>query len=165
MLRLGTIVPAYLVQGFQRIRQHQLWTYNLSVSHLRSQSQRTSREGHAGNTVAQNHWNADCHVFPSSQVITSPNSAESLRACKECTREYKWSHWLFGTVFDSLSGGILLHVGQNQISFLPFKIKMELYEEHAVDVVDITMFPSAIVDVGLGHSDFWSVENRRLRNS
>jgi hypothetical protein len=36
------------------------------------------------------------------------------------------------------------------------------YEKHAVDVMDITMFPATIMDVVLWHGDFGAVEHRRL---
>lgn len=38
------------------------------------------------------------------------------------------------------------------------------YEEHSVDVVDITMFPATIVNVVLRHRDFGSIENSGLHD-
>ena len=35
--------------------------------------------------------------------------------------------------------------------------------EHAIDVVHITMFPSSMVDVILGHGNLRAVEDRGLR--
>ena len=38
----------------------------------------------------------------------------------------------------------------------------DTYKEHAVDVVDIAMFPASIVYVIFGHCNFGAVENRSL---
>lgn len=41
----------------------------------------------------------------------------------------------------------------------------ETYEEHAVDVVYVAVLPSTVMNIVLRHSDFGSVENRRLKGS
>ena len=40
---------------------------------------------------------------------------------------------------------------------------LETYEEHTVDVMDITVFPSAVVDIIPWHANLRAVENGRLR--
>lgn len=39
---------------------------------------------------------------------------------------------------------------------------MLTYVKHSVDVVDVTMFPTAVMDVILGHSNLGSVEHGGL---
>jgi len=43
-----------------------------------------------------------------------------------------------------------------------FYCKRISYEEHAVDVMDVAMFPTSVVDIVFGHSDFWTIKDRRL---
>ena len=55
--------------------------------------------------------------------------------------------------------------GLTVISVLRPPGTMKTYEEHSIDVMHITVFPSAVVDVILGHSDLWAVEDRGLESS
>lgn len=41
--------------------------------------------------------------------------------------------------------------------------KMQTYEEHAVNVVKVTVLPSTVVDVVPRHTDLGAVENGRLQ--
>jgi hypothetical protein len=43
-----------------------------------------------------------------------------------------------------------------------FYCRGNAYEEHAVDVMDVAMFPTSVVDIVFGHSNFWTIEDRRL---
>ena len=51
---------------------------------------------------------------------------------------------------------------QGHVKKLQVKRRYRTNVKHAVDVVDISMFPSAIMNVILGHRDFRSIEHGRL---
>ena len=36
------------------------------------------------------------------------------------------------------------------------------HEEHSVDVVDVAVLPTSVMDVFTWHADLWAVENSRL---
>ncbi len=42
------------------------------------------------------------------------------------------------------------------------KVWLESYEKHSIDIVNVAVFPSTIVDIVTRHADFWAVEDGRL---
>jgi hypothetical protein len=102
----------------------------------------TSGEGHARDTVRENHLDANVHVFPGSKVVASPHRAVALRASEEGTRKYE---------------GPL-----GRLTSLNKALRGDPRKEHPVDIMDVAVLPATMVDQVLGHGNLGSVENGRL---
>jgi len=86
----------------------------------------TSGETHASNAVRENHRNADSHMLPCAQVVASPHGSVPLGTSIEGTGKDEGTFVRGRPLFDSLRG--------------------DVHEKHAVDVVNISVFPTTIVN-------------------
>ena len=102
----------------------------------------TSGKAHTGNTVRENHRDTDSHMLPCTQVIASPHGSIPLGTGIEGTGEDE------GTLVRSRS----LFNG----------LRCNIHEKHSVDIVNISVLPTAIMDGIFLHRNFWPVEDRWL---
>ena len=116
-------------------RQHEVRTNEI-------EKQLTSAKSHARDTIRENHLDANSHVLPGTEVITSPHRTIALRASEEGTRKYERS-------LGSLSSLNKAGVGDPR-------------KEHSVDVMDVAVLPATIMDQVFRHGDLGSVKNGRL---
>ena len=81
-------------------------------------------------------------MLPCAQVVTGPHGSIPLGAGIEGAGKDEGTLVRGRPLFDGL--------------------RCDVHKEHAVDVVNISMFPATVMNGILFHRDLWSVENRRL---
>jgi hypothetical protein len=57
------------------------------------QKKRTSYKAHSSNTVGQDHFYANGHMFPSAEVVSCPNSTKALGTGVERAGKYEGAFW------------------------------------------------------------------------
>lgn len=105
----------------------------------------TSSETHSSDTIGENHGDTDSHMFPCTHVVASPHGSIPLGTSVEGTGKDKRALVRGRPLFNGL--------------------RRDIHEEHAIDVVNIPVFPTAVVNRILLHRDFWSVEDSWLSES
>ena len=102
----------------------------------------TSGEAHPSDIVRENHRDTDSHVFPCAQIVTSPHCCKPLGAGVKRTGKNE------GTTL----GGRPLFNG----------LRCSLRKKHAVDIVNVSVFPTPVMNGILIHRTFWPIKDRRL---
>jgi hypothetical protein len=158
--------------GCQRSRRRQLRTGQSYPRHDRKG--RTSVPSHAADAVGQNHGRRNSKVVPSAKIVARPDTG--IQSDSDASAR----QWL--TVQSAANPQRRLGTGQKvaserhlarsrrersscaaaRINARP-DLRSRAHVKHAIEVVQVAVFPTSVMDVVLWHGDFGSVENCRLR--
>lgn len=95
------------------------------------------------------------------EVSSLPDSSKSMRTSEEGSGQDEGPLWCVFSVNDRL-GCLVVLLRQRSITMSD---PVATYEKHAIDIVNITVLPSAVMNRVLWYSDLWTIEDRWLRLS